>query len=154
MTTPGLPYAPAAAGADPPVVTTPPGRWPRRLDAGLRLAGGLISVVAAVVTGLLEIGLSSLRVGGTLIGVSVPVAVAANLALAWFAHRTVGAKWAVALPWVAWTALMFLAAGFRTTEGDHLFYGENWVALPLVLFGSVAFGGYLYRLILSSTPLR
>jgi hypothetical protein len=155
MTLPGAPYAPAAGGVDP--VDPPsarPGPLTAALDAALRVAGGVLSVVAALLTGLVEIGLSTVRVGGIPIGVSILLAVVGNVAVAWFAHRTVGTRWAVVLPWLPWTALMFLAAGVRTGEGDFLLSGDNWVALPMILLGSVAFGVYGYRLILATPPRR
>ncbi|GAB1694385.1 hypothetical protein [Krasilnikovia sp. M28-CT-15] len=132
----------------------PPGRPPRRvLETVLRTAGVLISVLAALFSGLLELFWTSLRVGGIPVGVAIPAAVAANLALAWFAVTTVGRRWALAPPWVAWTVLMLLATGYRRTEGDHLVDADNWVALVTVLAGSLAFAVYAYRMILRWPPV-
>jgi hypothetical protein len=134
--------------------TKPPGRIARAFDLGLRVAGCVISVAAALLSGLLELFFASYRVGGYLIGVSVVFAVLVNAGIGWFAVRTVGHRWAVGPPWVVWTALMFLAAGVRTTEGDYLLAGDNWVGLIMILTGSLSFAIYAYRMILNGVPRR
>ena len=119
-----------------------------RIDLGLRIAGGVLAVVAALLSGLLELFFVPLRAGGLLLGLAALAAVPINVALAWFALHTVGRRWAVGLPWAAWTVLMFFGASVRTTEGDYLVSGDNWAALVLILLGSLAFAVYTYRLIL------
>ncbi|GAB3143403.1 hypothetical protein GCM10027290_19650 [Micromonospora sonneratiae] len=147
MSLPSLPMS-----ASPQLGSEPPGsrRSPfgPALDLTLRVAGGLLSVVGAVLTGVLELLLSTLRVGGYLIGVSAVIAVLANVALSWFAYRTVGRKAAVALPALIWFVLMMVAAG-GTDEGDILLAGDNWVALALIVAGSMAFAVMAFRLILA-----
>lgn len=128
-----------------------PSRVPAFIDVALRAVGGLVAVLAALVTATLELLLSTLRVGGQLIGVSAVIAVLANVALARFAHLVVGAKSAVALPAVTWFAVMMVAAG-RTAEGDILLAGNNWVGLAIIVAGSIAFGIVGFRLILSPRP--
>lgn len=118
------------------------------LDLLLRIAGGVLAVAAALVTGVLELLLSTVRVGGQLIGVSVLVAIAANLVLSWFAYHTVGRRWAVALPAVPWFVLMAVAA-IKTSEGDVLLAGDNWVGVVMIFAGSMAFAGMAFRLIIS-----
>ena len=118
------------------------------LDVLIKVCGVVISVVAAVLSGLLEIFLAPLRAGGIPLGVAVVLAVVGNFSIAWFAHTTVGRRWAVAPPWVIWTALMLFAAGVRTDEGDYLIAGDNWVALVMILIGSLTFAIYAYRMIL------
>ncbi|MFF4877947.1 hypothetical protein [Micromonospora sp. NPDC000668] len=132
---------------------TPPsaGPPPRLLDLGLRLAGGLVVVVAGVLTGVLELLFATVRVGGQLVGVSVLLAVGANIALAWFAHEVVGRRWAVALPAVPWFALMAVAA-VRTTEGDLLLAGDNWVGLAMIVAGAMTFAVMGFRQILAPPP--
>ncbi|RKR88482.1 hypothetical protein BDK92_2810 [Micromonospora pisi] len=128
-----------------------PPRWAglvRLLDLLLRIAGGVLAVIAALVTGTLELLLATLRVGGQLIGVSVLVAIAANLVLGWFAYRTVGRRWAVALPAVPWFALMAVAA-IKTSEGDVLLAGDNWVGVVMIFAGSMAFAALAFKLIVS-----
>ncbi len=124
----------------------------RALDLVIKVAGLLISMIAAFLTGVLEIFLSPLRAGGVLLGVSILIAAAGNYAIGWFAHATVGTRSAVALPWAIWTLLMFFAAGTRTTEGDYLIAGDNWVALTMILVGSLAYAVLAYRMILK--PLK
>jgi len=124
----------------------------RALDLVIKVAGLLISVVAAILSGVLEIFLSPLRAGGVLLGVSILIAAVGNYAIGWFAHATVGKRSAVALPWAIWTLLMFFAAGTRTTEGDYLIAGDNWIALTMILVGSLAYAVFAYRMILK--PLK
>jgi hypothetical protein len=118
------------------------------LDVLIKVSGAVIAVVAAVLSGLLEIMLTPLRVAGVPLGVAILAAVAGNYAIAWFAHTTVGRRWVVAPPWVIWTVLMLFAAGVRTDEGDYLVSGDDWVALVMILVGSLTFAVYAYRMIL------
>ncbi|MFC5922138.1 hypothetical protein [Micromonospora vulcania] len=130
----------------------PPAGPPSRvLDLGLRVAGAVIVVVAGVLTGVLELLLATVRVGGQLIGVSALLAVGANIALSWFAHEVVGRRWAVALPAVPWFALMAVAA-IRTTEGDLLLAGDNWVGLAMIVAGAMTFAVMGFRQILAPPP--
>ncbi|MFC4017239.1 hypothetical protein ACFOW4_04675 [Micromonospora sp. GCM10011542] len=126
----------------------PAGPPPRLLDVGLRVAGGVVVAVAGVLTGVLELLLATVRVGGQLIGVSALLAIGANIALSWFAHATVGRRWAVALPAVPWFALMVVAA-VRTTEGDLLLAGDNWVGLAMIVAGAMTFAVMGFRQILA-----
>jgi hypothetical protein len=155
VTAPGA-VDPAHAGPAPSVpdlptegTTTASARFADRL---LRIAGGVLAVLMALLTGVLELYLTPLRAGGMLIGVAAVVAVPVNVGLAWFAQRAVGARFAFGLPWSAWTALMFVAAGVRTDEGDQLLAGDNWVGMVLILSGSVAFAAYAYRVVLNPPP--
>ncbi|WP_327650613.1 hypothetical protein [Micromonospora zamorensis] len=129
--------------------TPPPAGPPSRLlDLGLRLVGAIVVVIAAVVTGVLELLLATVRVGGQLIGVSAVLAVGANIALSWFAYEAVGRRWAVALPTVPWFALMAVGA-IRTTEGDLLLSGDNWVGLAMIVAGAMTFAVMGFRQILA-----
>jgi hypothetical protein len=121
------------------------------VDVLLRVLGGLLAVVGAVLTATLELLLSTVRVGGYLIGVSVVLAVLANAGLSWFALHTVGHKAAVALPALIWFALMVVAAG-GTSEGDILLAGNNWVGITMIFAGSLTFAGAGLRLILEPRP--
>jgi hypothetical protein len=146
---------PAAQMSVQPEESPPPpaGPPPRLLDLGLRVAGGVVAVVAGVLTGVLELLLATVRVGGQLIGVSALLAIGANIALSWFAHEAVGRRWAVALPAVPWFALMAVAA-VRTTEGDLLLAADNWVGLAMIVAGAMTFAVTGFRQILAppSTP--
>ena len=139
----------------------------RGWDQVIRVAGVVIAVVAAFLSGVFEVLLSTLRAGdlvtvwrgdpigsgsGPLLGVSVLLAVAGNLGIAWFAVGTTGRRWALGPPWALWTLLMLFAAGVRTHEGDYLLSGDNWVALVMILVGSLAFAIYAYRMILRGVP--
>ncbi|MEV6347781.1 hypothetical protein [Actinoplanes sp. NPDC051851] len=133
----------------------------------IRIAGTAIALIATVVTALLEIELSVLRLGGVtglfrgedvwsgggpLIGLAAVLAIGANLAIAWFAVRVAGRNWAIGPPWALWTVIMLAAAGVRTNEGDYLISGTNWVALVMILTGSLAFAVPAYRMILQPPP--
>jgi hypothetical protein len=123
------------------------------LELVIRSAGLVVALLAAVVTAFLELFLAPLRLGGVLIAVAVPTVVVANLAISWFAVTTAGRRWALGSPWALWTLIMFFAAGLRTTEGDYLISGNDWVALVTILVGSLTFAGYTYRMILKSPPV-
>jgi hypothetical protein len=136
-----------------PAVTDPeapesPARPRRSLERVIRIAGLVIAVLAAVLSGLLELFFTQLRVGGFPIGVSILMALVGNVAIAWFTVTTTGRRRAVAAPWVVWTLIMFFATGVHTTEGDYLVSGDDYVALVMVLVGSLAFAVYTYRMIL------
>ena len=128
-------------------------RESRALDVLISVFGVVIAVVAAILSGFLEIFLTPLRAGGVLLGVAIPAAVIGNYAIAWFGYTTVGKRWAVAPPWVIWTLLMLFAAGVRTDEGDYLISGDNWVALVMILIGSLTFAVFAYRMILKPVAL-
>lgn len=129
----------------------------------IRITGLVVAIVAAVVTGFFEIILSTLRAGdlatiwrgdaigsggGPLLGVSVLLAAVLNYAIAWFAVTTTHRKWALGPPWALWTLIMLFAAGVRTREGDYLLGGSDWVALVMILVGSLTYAVFSYRLIL------
>jgi uncharacterized membrane protein YhaH (DUF805 family) len=133
-------------------------------DIVVRAAGVSISIIATLVTALLELELSSLRIGaigalldgrspyegtGAPLPLVIPLTIVANLAITWFAVTTTGRRWAAAPPWALWTLIMMVAASTRTAEGDYLLGGDNWVALVTILAGSIAFAVYVYQLILS-----
>ena len=132
-------------------------------DPAIRVAGVVVSIAAAFLSGAFELLLTTLRAGdfgtvwrgdaigsggGPLIPVSVVLAIVLNYAIAWFAVSTTRRRWALGPPWALWTLLMFAASGVRTHEGDYLLGGENWVALVMILVGSLSFAVYSYRMIL------
>jgi hypothetical protein len=121
---------------------------PARDNPLVGVAGLVVAVVAVVVTAVAELYLTPLRLGGVPIGVAVVFAGVANWAIAWFAETTTQRRWSVGPPWGLWTLLMLIAAGVRTTEGDYLLSGDDWIALVMILVGSLAFGVYTYRMIL------
>jgi hypothetical protein len=135
----------------------------RSWDPVIRAGGVVVSIVAAFVTGVLELFLTTLRWGdlssiwrgdpigsggGPLLGLSILLAVVGNYAIAWFAVSTTGRRWALGPPWALWTLMMLFAAGVRTNEGDYLLGGEDWIGLAMILLGSLTFAMYSYRMIL------
>lgn len=127
----------------------PPERTPSAAAEWAVRAGGVVVVlVATVVTAVAELYLTPLRIAGVPTGAAILFAAVANWALAWFALTTTGRRWALALPWALWTVIMLFAAGVRTTEGDYLLGGGDWVALVMILVGSLTFAVYSYRVIL------
>ncbi|MFY1689980.1 hypothetical protein [Plantactinospora sp. WMMB782] len=148
MSLPSAPVStPEELRPDPPPPAGPSAVY-RAVDLVLRVVGGAVAVAAAAVTAVLELILSTWRVGGMLIGVSVLVTVLANVALGWFAPRAVGRRWALALPAVVWFALMVLAAG-GTAEGDVLIAADNWVGLVMIFAGSVTFAVMGFRMLMN-----
>lgn len=148
--------APTAEVAEP----APPSRRRGVVDVTLRVAGGAIAVLAAVLTAILELLLATLRVGGHLVGASVLLAVVANVALGWFAYATVGRKAAILLPAGAWLVFMVVASG-RTAEGDLLLVGpeggavvdrNSWVGVAMIFAGAIAFAVAGFRAILTPRP--
>jgi hypothetical protein len=162
VSTPSLPVEGVEQSSEThPVEPPSPSRYSGTFQTGLRVAGGAIAVVAALVTALAELMIAPLRLGGHLIGVAVIATVVSNLALGWFAYTTVGRKWAVALPAAAWLVLMVTASG-RTTEGDLLLVGpqggamvdaNSWVGVVMILAGSIAFAVVGFRLMLAQPGL-
>ena len=126
----------------------------RALDRTLRSAGLCIALLATVLTAALELFTTTWRVGGVPVGVSIVLAAVANPAIAWFAVTTTERRWALGPPWALWTLLMLAAAGIRTDEGDYLIGGSDWVALVMILVGSLAFALYAYRMILGRRHAR
>jgi hypothetical protein len=124
----------------------------RPLDLIIRVAGWIISIVAVILTGVLELFCTPVRAFGVPIGVSILMALVANPAIAWFAVTTTGRRSALAPPWIIWTIMMLFATGYRTAEGDYLVAGNDWVALVMILVGSLAFAVYSYRMILTRRP--
>lgn len=124
--------------------------WYRQLDLALRIAGGVIAVVLAVLTGLLELILVPVRIGGVPIGLCVLLALVVNYWLPNFTVQATGARWTIALPFVAWIVIMLAATG-KTTEGDIL-APASAMAVLTNLVGSVAFGVAAYRLMLRPRP--
>jgi hypothetical protein len=146
---------------------TPPGEPWGGWQPIVRAGGFVVAIVFAFVSGVVELLLSTLRAGdfvsiwhgdpigsgsGPLIPLSVVLAVVGNLGVAWFAVGTTGRRWALGPPWALWTVVMLIAAGVRTHEGDYLLSGTNYVALAMILIGSLTFAIYTYRMILQRIP--
>jgi hypothetical protein len=134
---------------------------PMRDPVWLRYLGGAVAVALGFVSAVWEAFLSPLAyqwtAGGHAHSVRVPIALvfalAGNLALVWFTRAVTGRTLAVVAPFVAWIVPM-VAATARTTEGDLVVAGNNWVGLVTVFGGSLAFAGGAYWLTLRSLPAR
>jgi hypothetical protein len=127
---------------------------PAARDRGVvRFLGLVVAIVATVVSAVAELYLTPLRLAGVPVGVAIVFAAVANWALAWFAVFTTGRRWAAGVPWVLWTSVMLFAAGAKTTEGDYLISGTDWIALVMILAGSLSFAVYAYRLIVRRARL-
>ena len=140
------------------------------LDRLILVGGLVVAVLAAFLSGVLELFLTPLRSGdlttiwrgdaigsghGPLLGLSILLAAVGNYAIAWFAVSTTGGRrWALGPPWAVWTLMMLLAAGVRTNEGDYLLAGNDWIGLAMILVGSLTFAVYSYRMILQKLPRR
>jgi hypothetical protein len=111
---------------------TPPAPPPTLPELAVRAAGLVIAIWAAVLLALFGAILTPLRLGGALVPVSIPLAVAGNLALVWFVEVTTGRRGLALVPGLAWVAVTLVAGG-RTTEGDLLIV--NWVGPVSLLAG-------------------
>lgn len=108
----------------------------------LRAVGLTVAVWGAVLLALIGAFLTPLRLGGVLVPVSIPLAVAGNLGLIWFVRITTGWRGLVLVPGLVWVAVLLLASG-RTTEGDLLV--ANWVGPVSLLAGATTVGLTLLR---------
>ena len=142
--TPESPQAPAAPAR--PVTPGPP-------SVATRIGGHLVANVAAVVTAVAELFLTPLHIGGFPVPVAIPLAVVLNWVLCRFAVHTTGRRWALGPPAAIWTTIMLIASGARRREGDYLVTDTNWVAMLMILVGSLTFAVYAYRVILRPPQL-
>jgi hypothetical protein len=160
------PAVPVPGDDAPSSLSEPRPPW-RGWEPIIRTAGLVIAILASFVSGAFELLLSTLRAGdvaavwrgdaigsggGPLIGVAIVLAAVLNYGIARFAVNTTGRRWALGPPWALWTLMMLFAAGVRTDEGDHLLAGNNWVALVMILVGSLSYAVYSYRMILARVP--
>jgi hypothetical protein len=142
---------PGVAAGEAPEAAAPWAGW----EALIRAGGVVVSILAAFFSGVIELLLSTLRAGDVVSvwrGDAVVLAVAGNIGIAWFAVHTTGRRWALGPPWAVWTIVMLIAAGVRTHEGDYLLSGDNYIALAMILIGSLTFAIYTYRMILQRIP--
>jgi hypothetical protein len=117
-----------------------------RSDLWLRIAGGVVAVAGGLVSAVIEVFLAPLRIDTVRLPVSVLLAIAGNLILVWFTYRATGRRGLVVLPFLVWMVVMIRASG-RTSEGDLLLTGDNWVGLVTIFAGTAAFALGAYRLI-------
>nr|WP_254909801.1 hypothetical protein [Micromonospora sp. NBS 11-29] len=148
-----------------PQPPAPPSRVEQAFDRALRVAGGVLAVWAGVLVALLDLIFATWawatvqgRSGGAqaLVGVGLAVGgvaavVASTVLLGWFAHRSTGTRWAVALAALPWF-LVIVVGGFRTTEGDLALAGDNVLGLALIVAGAVTFAVLGFRQIVVPPP--
>jgi len=116
------------------------------LDRLLRIAGGVVAVGLAAAFAVYGAFLAPLYFPGSDIRLPVALvfALVGNPLLTWFTYRVTAQRLAVLAPAAVWCGV-WLAASGRTTEGDLLITGDNWVGLTTLFVGPLAFaaGAYL-----------
>ncbi|WP_018351568.1 hypothetical protein [Longispora albida] len=103
-----------------------------------------LACFAAAASAVVEVFFTPFRVAGWLVPVSIAAAVVITPYLCRVAHQLTRSGWA-ALPAAFWLA----GAGFwlwPTAEND-IVYGDNWVSLAFLFFGSIAAGIGAYRVL-------
>jgi hypothetical protein len=93
----------------------------------------VVVVVAGAWLALVEVFWLPLRVGGVLLPLSVPAAVAGNLLLVHLAHRLSGSRVVAVLPALAWLVVA-LAAMVRRPEGDLVLVGSGSAGVAAMAF--------------------
>lgn len=106
-----------------------------------------MGLLAAVVTGIIEALYAPLRVGTVRVPLSPVLAAVFNIVIIWFVYQVTRRRGLALLPGLAWFAVMIVSAS-RTTEGDLLFTGDNWMALVTIGAGTAAWVVAAYRLIM------
>lgn len=120
-------------------------------DLALRFTGTLVAVVGAVATAVMAAFLTPLYAGTVRLPVAIVVAVAANYALVWFTYRVTEHKLVALLPGLVWMGVMILFSA-RTSEGDIVLAGNNWVGLATIFTGVAAYAVAAYRLLIPPPP--
>jgi hypothetical protein len=118
----------------------------RAADLALRALGLAVALAAALLTALLEAFLTPLYLGTVRLPLAPLLAALTSAALVWFTHQVTGHKLLALVPGLVWMGLMIVAAG-RTTEGDIVLAGDNWVALATIIAGVAGFAVAGYRLL-------
>jgi hypothetical protein len=120
--------------------------WTERV---LRIAGVLVGAGLALVSAVWEAVLSPMyaHIGHATfrLPLAVVLAVVGNVTILLFTFYVTGRMAFALLPAVVWIAVIVMA-GRRTSEGDLLITGTNWVGVLLVLLGSVSWAVAAYWL--------
>jgi hypothetical protein len=138
------------------LVETPPEATRPGADLAWRVAGAVVGVAGGLVTALIAALYVPLYAGTIRLPISPVIAIVANVTLVWFTYRVTDHKGASLLPGLVWMGVLIVAAG-RTTEGDLLLVGDNWVGLTTILAGVLAYTMSAVRLLgrrpgLAKTP--
>jgi len=128
-----------AEAPSPPGETGEPSSTERQLDLGLKIVGAFVATGLGALAGLYEALLAPLRLPHSVYApVALVLAVLGNPVLSWFAGAVTGRRAAAILPAAAWCVIWYASAS-RTTEGDLIITGGNWVGLATLLAGPIAF---------------
>ena len=105
----------------------------------LAIAGGIVATGLGAMLGLFEAFLTPLRLPhSTYLPVALVLALIGNPVLSWFAGEVTGRRFAAILPAAAW-CVVWVVAATKTSEGDLIITGNNWVGLVTLLAGPIAF---------------
>jgi Family of unknown function (DUF6113) len=94
-----------------------------RLPAGLAVLSVLVFTAVSVLSAVIEVELVPVRVGSTVVPVSVALAVLGNICVPVLSRRAVPTTLAAVLPAVAWVATVLVLSQARP-EGDVLLVGS------------------------------
>ena len=104
-------------------------------DPTVKIAGGIVIGLVAVVLALLECFFVPLRFNGWLIPVAFVAAFAGNIVLPAMMVAVTGARMTAIVPTIAWFLVVVLAAS-RTTEGD-LILGSGGDNIAFLFVGAL-----------------
>lgn len=121
----------------------------RTAGAWLTAGGLVVGLLGGFVTAVWEVFLTPVYAGAIPVPVAPVLAVLSNVALIWFTRQVTGRTGLALLPGVVWFGVM-LVATVRTTEGDLLIPGNDYMGLATVLVGSLTWALLAYRLIVTS----
>ena len=136
----------AAVRATRPTPEAPPAA---RVAPGARVAPAtgvdwvsfVLICAIAVFSALLELMLIPLYIGSIIIPISVVGAIASNVVLPWWGHRTIGRGLGAVLPVVCWLIVILGLSVVTRPEGDIFVsaaFNQNWVYYGVILLGAVA----------------
>jgi hypothetical protein len=122
---------------------------PAWTEPAYKIAGTVVGVGLGAMSAIWEVMVSPMHVtiGGAIVRVPLAtlLAIAGNVGLVWFMRTVTGMLSLAVLPGLAWFAVMF-AASTKTSEGDLLITGDNWVGVATILLGAVAWAAAAYLL--------
>jgi hypothetical protein len=133
---PDVPAGPAGAEAAVPQSS-------RRADQGLRVAGGLIALLAGAGSAVVEAFLVPLRVAGWQLPISPVLAAVLGTPLVAYGAWVTGSRLGAIAPAVGWLGVLALF-GTPTAEGD-IVVPENLMGLALFFVGAASFLVGVYR---------